>query len=468
MNLRRFFSYSLVAVGALILSAGLQVYAFSEPNTAPPNADVDAPLTTGATEQSKSGGLILNTGGSTNGLIVQSGNVGVGTTSPTALLGIQGAIGVNSSQLYLAANGKVGIGTTVTSNNEHTIIYLPNNKDLAGVNSGGAAAFPLIGMGSSDKITIDRDALGSTFGGNVGIGTTVANDKLDVAGRIRISTNATSPGTNIASIYRGAATGLTLTGNTASTYSWDLVNNLGNDVLFNPVGTTVASFGGSVGIGTVAPDFKLDVYGALGALRLNNPSGDLDTHLQVKDYLWRLIVGGTGTSYGVGAGGLGFTSGGTYALKLLGNYVTVPYSLGVGMANNPGTYTLAVTGDAWVTSGAWSGSDLRWKKNIQPITGALDTVMQLSGVSYLWRKDEFPQNNFDDKAHFGLIAQDVEKIVPELVTTGPDGYKGIDYNGLAPLLIGSTQELQRIIMNQQNEIEELKARVSDLENKMLK
>ena len=87
---------------------------------------------------------------------------------------------------------------------------------------------------------------------------------------------------------------------------------------------------------------------------------------------------------------------------------------------------------------------------------------------YLWRKDEFPQNNFDDKAHFGLIAQDVEKIVPELVTTGPDGYKGIDYNGLAPLLIGSTQELQRIIMNQQNEIEELKARVSDLENKMLK
>ena len=75
---------------------------------------------------------------------------------------------------------------------------------------------------------------------------------------------------------------------------------------------------------------------------------------------------------------------------------------------------------------------------------------------------------FDDKAHFGLIAQDVEKIVPELVTTGPDGYKGIDYNGLAPLLIGSTQELQRIIMNQQNEIEELKARVSDLENKMLK
>ena len=81
-------------------------------------------------------------------------------------------------------------------------------------------------MGSSDKITIDRDALGSTFGGNVGIGTTVANDKLDVAGRIRISTNATSPGTNIASIIEGAATGLTLTGNTASTYSWDLVNNL--------------------------------------------------------------------------------------------------------------------------------------------------------------------------------------------------------------------------------------------------
>ncbi|MCG2691864.1 tail fiber domain-containing protein, partial [Microgenomates group bacterium] len=83
-------------------------------------------------------------------------------------------------------------------------------------------------------------------------------------------------------------------------------------------------------------------------------------------------------------------------------------NVGIG-TTGPG-YTLTVSGTAWVTSGAWSGSDVRWKKDIQPIAGALGKVLQLSGVSYNWRKDEFPENKFDDKTHLGLVAQDVEKL----------------------------------------------------------
>jgi hypothetical protein len=72
----------------------------------------------------------------------------------------------------------------------------------------------------------------------------------------------------------------------------------------------------------------------------------------------------------------------------------------------------------------------------------LDKVLQLSGVSYNWRTDEFPANNFDSKTHLGFIAQDVEKIVPDLVTTGADGFKGIDYSGFSSLLVNAVKEQQ--------------------------
>jgi hypothetical protein len=114
----------------------------------------------------------------------------------------------------------------------------------------------------------------------------------------------------------------------------------------------------------------------------------------------------------------------------------------VGIGTTSPSYTLQVNGTAWVTSGSWSGSDQRWKKNIQPITNSLDKVLQLSGVSYNWRTDEFPANNFDSKTHLGFIAQDVEKIVPDLVTTGADGFKGIDYSGFSSLLVNAVKEQQ--------------------------
>lgn len=65
-----------------------------EPTVAPPGGNVAAPLNTGSTGQSKSGGLILNTGGATNGLIVQSGNVGIGTTSPYQTLSVAGNVNI--------------------------------------------------------------------------------------------------------------------------------------------------------------------------------------------------------------------------------------------------------------------------------------------------------------------------------------------------------------------------------------
>ena len=128
----------------------------------------------------------------------------------------------------------------------------------------------------------------------------------------------------------------------------------------------------------------------------------------------------------------------------------------VGIGTTSPSYTLQVNGTAWVTSGSWSGSDQRWKKNIQPITNSLDKVLQLSGVSYNWRTDEFPANNFDSKTHLGFIAQDVEKIVPDLVTTGADGFKGIDYSGFSSLLVNAVKEQQTQVTSLAANLDSLK------------
>ena len=130
----------------------------------------------------------------------------------------------------------------------------------------------------------------------------------------------------------------------------------------------------------------------------------------------------------------------------------------VGIGTTAPGYTLTVNGTAWVTSGAWSGSDIRWKKNIKPLENSLSKLLQLQGVGFNWKKDEYPDLKFNDGPQIGFIAQDVEKIFPELVTTDNNGYKGISYEKIVPVLTEAIKE-------QQKQIEELKARIEILERK---
>ncbi|QQG45649.1 MAG: hypothetical protein HYW89_01890 [Candidatus Sungiibacteriota bacterium] len=76
-------------LGALIFTAPL-VFSFTEPGSSPPGGNVPAPLNIGPTGQSKTGGLILNTGGAANGLIIDQGNVGIGTSGPGYKLHVKG------------------------------------------------------------------------------------------------------------------------------------------------------------------------------------------------------------------------------------------------------------------------------------------------------------------------------------------------------------------------------------------
>ena len=112
-----------------------------------------------------------------------------------------------------------------------------------------------------------------------------------------------------------------------------------------------------------------------------------------------------------------------------------------------GAYAFIVNGSIWA-NGVTYASDARFKTNITPIISPLEKVLQLNGVEYDMNRENFQKNNFSAGRQIGLLAQNVEKIVPEAVSE-LEGYKSVDYAKLVPLLIESIKELKK-------EIEELK------------
>ena len=108
------------------------------------------------------------------------------------------------------------------------------------------------------------------------------------------------------------------------------------------------------------------------------------------------------------------------------------------------------------SAGTTEISDARFKKDVTEIENATEKVGELRGVNYTWKQDEFPNMNFSGEKQMGLIAQEVETVVPEVVMAGNDDYKSVDYSSLVALLIQALNE-------QQAEIELLKTQVAGME-----
>ena len=121
----------------------------------------------------------------------------------------------------------------------------------------------------------------------------------------------------------------------------------------------------------------------------------------------------------------------------------------VGIGTTEPNYSLDVRGTVGCNTTPYH-SDIKWKYDIRPLENPLDKIKQLRGVSFKWRDEEFKDMNFPDGDHIGVIAQEVEEVVPEVVHTDDQGFKSVEYANLVPLLIESIKEQQRMI-DQQNE-----------------
>jgi hypothetical protein len=115
--------------------------------------------------------------------------------------------------------------------------------------------------------------------------------------------------------------------------------------------------------------------------------------------------------------------------------------------------TLAVTGAITATGDitAFSSSDKTLKENISNIENAVDKVSKINGVYYNWTFEaQEKHKHFGKEKEIGVIAQEVEEVLPEIVQTRDDGTKAVKYERLCALLIESVKELKK-------EIEELKS-----------
>jgi len=139
--------------------------------------------------------------------------------------------------------------------------------------------------------------------------------------------------------------------------------------------------------------------------------------------------------------------------------------LGIGMTNP--TVELDVNGGVKGTAAYQSSSDRRWKKNIRKLTSSLQKVMNISGVEYEWRKDEFPQKRFPSGMQMGFIAQDIESVVPNVVQTDAEGWKSVPYGLFSPLLVEAIKEQQEQINMQQTQIQQQQQQIDTLEKSLL-
>ena len=123
-------------------------------------------------------------------------------------------------------------------------------------------------------------------------------------------------------------------------------------------------------------------------------------------------------------------------------------SVGIGVAANGTAGRLDCSNDVV----AFSTSDKRLKENIKPLDNALNKVMQINGVEFDWKKltEKEKETIHGNKGRdVGVIAQEIEKVLPEVVTQRDNGYKAVKYEKIVPLLIEAIKE-------QQKQIEELK------------
>jgi hypothetical protein len=410
-----------------------------------------------------------------------NGNVGIGTTTPAAKLHLAGS---DPGVTLLLEN--------TSANTGRNCIYYKNqgvNQGYIGLGSSGNNDMYIGAYGTANSINLyNNDSLSMKISpnGNVGIGTATPNERLSL---VQSSTNDIGLGIYNSTPYSA--------GNVAGGYL-----NLGKyeaagynpmvQLVGYPVKQSDSSDGalaiktrkngalttqvtilntGNVGIGTTTPAAKLHIAGPdpVTTLLLENTSANNGANV--------IMYKNQGVNQGyIGLGSSGSNDmyisayGTTNSINLYNNDVLSMRILpngNVGIGTTTPSHKLYVNGTSGGTN-AWDNvSDKRLKKDVLSFENGLDKVMALRPITFNWNKTVNPELKLDDRNHLGFIAQEVEAVLPQVVSTADDAMKtkSVAYSDIVPVLTKAIQEQQTTIEAQQIQIDELKKMVEILMKK---
>ncbi|WPU64041.1 tail fiber domain-containing protein [Peredibacter starrii] len=237
---------------------------------------------------------------------------------------------------------------------------------------------------------------------------------------------------------------------------------------------------GNVGIGTTAPQASLEVSSAGNSI-INNSISDDTKYTAFRLFTLRgnslETMGSSNPSLGNKGWEFG-ANGNSYPTVALRNVLTMNYWSGtawitpmailptgdVGIGTTAPGYKLHVNGSV-AGVGAYNAlSDRRYKKDFEKIPDALERVVALNGFYYKWRQSEHPDLQFEKGRDMGVIAQEVQKLFPEAVSTDKkSGIMSVAYSKLIAPIIEAIKELFNQSQKHEREIASLKE-----ENRLLK
>ena len=435
-----------------------------------------------------------------------SGNVGIGQPSPGFPLNFSSTVG-NKISLYGNSGNHYGLG-------------LQNN--LVQIYAGDSSGDVGFGYGSSTAFTETMRIKGN---GNLGIGTNNPTSKLHISGG---SATIDSASATAVSVLQGGGTGkvdLAVAGG-AGSYSSSAATNDGvlramTGKLHLQTGAGAAGItvdaANNVGMGTISPRNKLDIRGKLslgdadpdpgynGALQITRgPSAAQHINLVRRgNWVWSLGYVANTNVLGIGNGisndssfspNFRMDTNGRTMIKTtdssqgdlnvgLGGLVSVGSRNGSPgycrlRYDNGGRFHLEAH-NTYLYNGTWRGfsfdgdsnldwtSDRRLKKNIVDAEPMLDRLMQLPFRRYQYKSSTNP----NERPEFGVIAQEVEPLFPDLVGQGDDGIMTVGYTSFATIACKTIQELK---IEKDNEIDELRtdltqknAAIADLSARLL-
>ena len=277
-----------------------------------------------------------------------------------------------------------------------------------------------------------------------GIGTTTPVNKFEVVATIADPASSGSSANGNLRLGASASSHVLDFGlSSTPTYAWLQARLKSNyATLYN---LAINPIGGNVGIGNSAPNSTLTVGNSTGTIAGEisiNPAAASNEGGQINI---RKSLNGSTADWTIDQYG---TTSSDARLRIFNtnaetNGITIMENGNIGMGSLTPSVRLQVNGDIIANSIAGS-SDLRYKTNIRPVYNALDKVKALRGVYFNWNKEAFPDKNFGSKDELGFIAQEIENVVPEIVTKDntKEEYRSVKYDKLVALLVEAIKEQQ--------------------------